>query len=608
MSDYKYNPRVVSILQKINNDSLRKVINVVDDGFIHNNQIETAKDIVKSFTAHNETEDEHDARNSHVILLAKMQSGKTGVCNAVINILENKELGYFGVEKYFYITGMNDNGLHKQTLNRLEQQVIGANNQNICDGIKSFDEKNKQKFFVLKNSDFCNKNILNDLKNCCIFIDESHYGSGERQKLTDFLKSNSIDWKNKLDLKEKKIFIVSVSATPFDEILSDTIDSKPTIILKTTPNYIGISEYLKSDCVEQALKSDFSQNKTNESKIEKYITDTYLKITKNKNKGVIFIRSQNQKFLKNFEIQNKFRVVVVDSKNGSIDYGMIEEKIDVMIDTQKNSKFDKPLIFVIKGAFRAGITIRADHKKYVFMVYDHSSKSEATAQGLLGRMCGYQNNNKVLQNIKIYANLNFAEQYAEWEKDFNNKNNVPYKTTSVINSRNVVKHGEKVKVGTKNIGNLMIDLKDEDILKIKNTYFYTNDKKSPTGFSHIKIAELVVKDFKPDLTFDYIGNTLISETVIGFQPYSDEMREKWIHNFKIDGYCQGFQNQNQNHKDKIKKEDIGKIFIHVVFDWQMKAGDVIEGNKRILIYRGEIVEKVLTKNINVSPHKDTSLD
>jgi hypothetical protein len=45
---------------------------------------------------HSEPNDEETARNNHVILLAQMQAGKTGVCNSLINILE------YGDKKIFW--------------------------------------------------------------------------------------------------------------------------------------------------------------------------------------------------------------------------------------------------------------------------------------------------------------------------------------------------------------------------------------------------------------------------------------------------------------------------------------------------------------------------
>ena len=57
-----------------------------------------------------------------------MQSGKTGTMNGIINILETEEAikTYFGIKKYFMVTGMNDTGLHQQTTDRVICQVFGA--------------------------------------------------------------------------------------------------------------------------------------------------------------------------------------------------------------------------------------------------------------------------------------------------------------------------------------------------------------------------------------------------------------------------------------------------------------------------------------------------
>lgn len=106
----------------VNNDIFRKDTNNNKKGYLFDSQINTAKEIIRNLT--NPT-----TRRNHVILAAKMQSGKTGVCNATVNIIAQTELEKeMMISKYFFISGMNDCGLKTQTAKRLFQQVIGVIN------------------------------------------------------------------------------------------------------------------------------------------------------------------------------------------------------------------------------------------------------------------------------------------------------------------------------------------------------------------------------------------------------------------------------------------------------------------------------------------------
>lgn len=131
----------------VNNDIFRKDTNNKKKGYLFDSQINTAKEIIRNLT--NPT-----TRRNHVILAAKMQSGKTGVCNATVNIIAQTELEKeMMISKYFFISGMNDCGLKTQTAKRLFQQVIGATKENTYIGKRSKKNLDENKFFVMKNSD-----------------------------------------------------------------------------------------------------------------------------------------------------------------------------------------------------------------------------------------------------------------------------------------------------------------------------------------------------------------------------------------------------------------------------------------------------------------------
>ena len=129
-----YNQNLVSALSAYTYNDFIRTDSIDPNQKIHENQLEAAIEIVKSMTGYILPEDEFTFRNRHILLMAQMQSGKTGTISGVINIL--KKIGWDsvfrnpstskGLERYFIVSGMNDNGLHEQTANRIMLQAFDA--------------------------------------------------------------------------------------------------------------------------------------------------------------------------------------------------------------------------------------------------------------------------------------------------------------------------------------------------------------------------------------------------------------------------------------------------------------------------------------------------
>ena len=127
---------LTSILIKKKNSFFRKSDDVNNNGYIHDQQINTARKIVLQLGS-------NILRSNHVNLVSPMQAGKTSVCNAVVNvILQTKLYKSMMVKKFMFISGMNDCGLKDQTYTRLIEQVIGANVDNVY-----FGKRSKKKLF-----------------------------------------------------------------------------------------------------------------------------------------------------------------------------------------------------------------------------------------------------------------------------------------------------------------------------------------------------------------------------------------------------------------------------------------------------------------------------
>ena len=421
---------LASILIKKTNSYFRKSNDKNSPKYIFDTAINTARKIVLQLGS-------NVTRRNHVVLCASMQSGKTSVCNSVINIINTSKLyKSMAIKKYMFITGMNDCGLKEQTYIRLKEQVMGASDDNIYIGKRSKKNLSENKYFVLKNSDLLS--YEGNIDNTLIFIDESHYGSNEKNILTKFLVKHGIDWKDTNELIKRNIYIVSISATPFDELVSDTVNCKKTIELNTDDNYVGVTEYLKNDLIFDTEKHDI----TEDGRIFDLIMDAHHRMLDNDEDGAIIIRTRNtETIIENQYVQTHFDVFEMTSSGTKIEYAKFNHMLNAMYENNVSykrrkealAKFGveiespttKPLIVIIKGAFRAGITIDSRFKDMIYMVYDSSVKADTTAQALLGRMCGYRSSKDKITNTYFYINKNHANMYSQWEGDFQNKNLIP---------------------------------------------------------------------------------------------------------------------------------------------------------------------------------------
>ena len=580
-------------LRKDNNSFRRGQVRT-DPSYIFERQINTAKEVVKVLCDTKE-------RTNHVFLVAKMQSGKTGTCNAIINIINKTQIkDEMNVSKFIFVSGMNDCGLKRQTITRLKEQVI--------------DSDEKDKFFVLKNSDLLS--FDRKLDNSVIIIDESHYGSNENNVLTEFLTKNGIDWKNQSVLEERNIYIISVSATPFSELVSDKLCSKNVITLKTDGSYVGVTEYMSCGNIEQANADDISSKK-----IFKYIKDALKRMSYDGIYGIVFIRTRKFGIIENDPYVNgKFDIIEMCSDSSSnIQYDKTNKLIDDLIEINiKNNESRenggelikaKPLLILVKGAYRAGITIPPQFKDYIYMIYDFAQKSETTAQALLGRMCGYRDINSKIETTKFYVNKKFADMYCAWEKNFEDRDLIPFnknKWVWVDGSYD----GLDVKIGSKPRGNFAIPLNNNEIEWL---YKFLRNKKNKLSAME-KIFPLILRNRGIKMKYDYMMEVIMG----GKNNYAYSSQTKRFENFTKDSLVFQFRPKkikkfiHDTNRDYLTKEDIGKTCVSLVLDATIVDNGyniVIGGKKRLLVYYVEVGMKksVGDKESMYMPHKDTSI-
>ena len=589
--------RLASILVERGNDFFRGCLDSNNSSYIYDAQINTARKIVMQLAS-------NVLRTNHVMLLAPMQSGKTATCISVVNIINKARLDKtMMVNKFLFITGMNDCGLKQQTYERVKDQVIGATDDIIYHNLKC--DIDNSKYFVLKNSDLMA--FDKSLDNSVIFIDEAHYGSNEKNILTQFFYKHGVDWKNTNDLIKRNIYIVSVSATPFDELVSDRIQSKQMVELDTDVSYVGVSNYLDKDVVFNADKDDIQEG----GAIFDYIMDAHWRMEDNDELGIIFIRTRNFDCIKeDAYVQTHFDVMEMYSSGSRIQYERLNRKMEQIYlhnTSKRNSKL-KPLIILIKGAYRAGITIDSKVKDYIYMVYDFSIKADTTAQALLGRMCGYRTNDSKVENTYFYLNKKFADMYSAWENDFQNKNLIPCNKTDWSWVSNDYQ-GEDVQFGSRPCGNFTIPLSDEEV---KEIYSMGKGKRNRAKVIEGRFNELL-KENGFEIKYDYINEVQIS----GKNNYAQSSQDKRFNAFSNDSLVFQFRPDKMKQfvadtkRDFLTRDDVGKRCVSLVLDAEVYDNDKIEvkGNKRLLVYYVEVGQKqmVYSRKGQYKPHKDTSI-
>lgn len=402
-------------LENIDKEVILSKINEIlgdKESKIHLNQLECGIEALKVF-------DSDYPRNNHIIIEGKTQSGKTGVLTGIIMLI--KLLGMFNVilvsdEKeiksrgldtptIYYITGDNSVELKEQTIRR------------VANCFQDFDVK----FTALKNSDMkkdLETGIKRSMTNCIIFIDESHYGTkDENNILIKWLDMNSLDLHNSSDLDKRNVYIISNSATPWGEEESDLSCSKTVVKLKTNDwsdiaphlgvyrsGYVGVEQFLENGCLRGV------QEQLNKRNIEDFCRrvishlDELECIYGEKKCAIIRLRKDKLKECEKI-IEKYFHIETFYSENNKINYDRI-----LTIMQNKCNNYDKPILFIIDGAFRMGITIPEYCKKNIGVVFDYSDSSiETTVQGLLGRVSGYASED-YWKDFVIYVNKRHKDQ------------------------------------------------------------------------------------------------------------------------------------------------------------------------------------------------------
>ena len=465
-------------------------------------QFNAAIEILKIFASRKK-------HTNHAILSAPTQTGKTSVMQLLYRILNymvgrSRVCDRYGIKKVIYLTSDNGSGkgsLKNQTMNRFDD---------LCN---TYSDTLKIEF--LKRSDL--DRYDGDVSDTMILVDESQYGWREVQSVCQrFFQKNGINFRSCDDLERFNTYVVSVSATTQNERFGDSVMKyKPIVKLKPGKGYVGYDDFFECGMIKPVTDEQFinTYDKYSEllglisKKLKKIYRETgiakcaILRIYNNKKNNFYtdsdeFIRISNDK---GFTVEN------ITYNEAKIDYVQIQNSIytNSGLFEANGKKFH---LLIIKNAFSYGITIRPEIKKLIGFCYDVRKdvfSTEATEQGLLGRMTGYYDIN-LINGLNIYIN----ETHYNGIKETTEGNN-PYSSPMIPTSKCV-----KVKCSRKkwdgNISNIVVwnNEKCEPLVlegKKVDDFFNENKDKLP-------IDELFDKEHKCDTyTLSKIRDLFIKE-------------------------------------------------------------------------------------------------
>lgn len=352
--------------------------------------------------AGNEIIDKFTQEQPFTVLLAQMQSGKTGTY--LFTALEMVRLGL--IKHATIICGSSDTSLRAQAKGDLDDAFKSFQRETIVNG----DTDGALRLMDAKLGVYFSQDLskLGDISEETLVIhDESHMAQSKNNiPFKRFYQKNNLDKALMGDfssLKEKKCYILGVSATPFSEIVAnkkvqisdwtseessflDGIDLSPKNFYFMQPGsgYIGVTDFLELG----AIKFEAENIKVEECD---HIASVLRKnSTKYEGKYVVvrtLCAEKDSSMMQTIASSTGYEYVSIFGGEGSLQFMKVQPL--------------KATLVHICGKFRMGQVVP---KQYIAMVYEQSKNPNADTilQGLLGRMCGYRQTG-AHTNVDIYV-------------------------------------------------------------------------------------------------------------------------------------------------------------------------------------------------------------
>jgi hypothetical protein len=386
----------------------------------HGTQIEAAEKII-----------EYYQKSPFIVLLAQMQSGKTGTY--LLTALKMMEMGV--VDHVFIISGSSDKSLRDQAHNDL------------AEALKDYGENDNiqpENIHVKFSHDLKEITTLHD--KTLIIHDESHMAQSKNNiPYSKFYLKHGIEGALRgsfRTIREKNIRILGVSATPFSEITSNQkvadgdwslsekevlganhdLESKVIYPMTPGPRYVGVSDFLRNGNIRfeaSPIKPDSCE----------HVASVLQQNTVKYDQKYCVIRTHCAE-------KDSAMIETLATEHG-YDYNPIfggsKESLDFM-----DAKPGKRTIIHICGRFRMGQVVPKEH---IGMVYEQSANPNADTvlQGLVGRMCGYHGN----MSVDIFVSKNSEDSIRKYAESWNA--NEPAQLTGITKAMNLKKSRSSVK-------------------------------------------------------------------------------------------------------------------------------------------------------------------
>ena len=369
----------------------------------HQGQCDAGNHIIDKFTK----------EQPFTVLLAQMQSGKTGTY--LFTALEMVRLGL--VKNVVIICGSSDTSLREQTKGDLDIALKDFQEETMVardmEGALLLHRANIGVHFSqdLGKLDEISEDTL-------VIHDESHMAQSKNNiPFKRFYQKNHLDkalMGDFTELKKKNCYILGVSATPFSEIVAnkkvqtedwtseesaflDALDLNPKnfYFMRPGEGYIGVCELLNAGCI----KFEAENIKTSDCS---HVASVLRKGSPRYHQKYVVVRTlcaeKDSDMMRTIASSTGCEYVSVFGGEGSLQFMNVQPL--------------KTTLVHICGKFRMGQVVP---KIYIAMVYEQSANPNADTilQGLLGRMCGYRGNG-AHTDVDIYISANVEELVSKY--------------------------------------------------------------------------------------------------------------------------------------------------------------------------------------------------
>lgn len=323
----------------------------------------------------------------YAILIAQMQSGKSMAfwLGAALYMYNNPT-----IDKIISISGVSDLGLRNQAqdsnatqfarifrrwFRRYLRDVDGKTADEADEIEEEFWAKFSRSIEYIWGPDL--DKPYAQITNAIIVWDESHSAQDKAMRVDKFFIKHGIPANGDLGrLQRHNLFVISISATPFSEVcdLIHKNQSKVLVNLQPGDGYMGVRDMLDMGLIEsftnpaERLELELIRLKTGDPKYAIVRVATH---------------GHNLQLPQVRDLVDEIGGIVLQVYDSSED--STTEDLSFL-----ETAPDAPTLIVVKGKCRMGQNVHKAHISFV-METTKDPNADTILQGLLGRMCGYDN-------------------------------------------------------------------------------------------------------------------------------------------------------------------------------------------------------------------------